>query len=294
MNSAAILTQSGATVSADGLKDTLRVPVRSGQMMVDVWRARTATDAAPILLVHGWGGTGTYWKNTAALLSATATVIVPDLPGTGRSQPVRHAQNMYDQVNALRELLDYLRLDRVQVVGHSMGSAMALLLNESQPERIERLVLTSLSFFVTEKQQQIYRVFMSAFALTMIFRPSWLENVPAMWRMMAARYFHQIPDDEAILKQGWSDYLRLDYGTAIACAKNAADSTIPKAGAKVRVPTLLIACRQDQVMPVENVEYTAQTIPNCEVAWIDQCGHMPMIEQADIYHAHLRRFLTLE
>jgi pimeloyl-ACP methyl ester carboxylesterase len=294
MSSAAVLVQSGAPALADGLKDTLRAPTPAGQMVVDVWRARAASGAAPILLVHGWGGTGSYWKDTAALLSATTTVIVPDLPGTGRSQPVKRAQNMYDQVRALRDLLDYLKLDRVQVVGHSMGSAMALLLAEAQPERIERLILTSLSFFVTESQQQIYRVFMGAFALTMLFRPSWLENVPAMWRMMAARYFHRIPDDEAVLRQGWSDYLRLDYGTAIACAKNAADSSIPKAGANVRAPTLLIACRQDQVMPVENVEYTARTIPNCEVVWIDQCGHMPMIEQPDIYHAHLRRFLVLE
>lgn len=76
-------------------------------------------------------------------------MIVPDLPGTGRSLPVRQTRNMRDQVDTLVELLDTLGLDRVQVVGHSMGGAMALLLADRQPQRVTRLVLTSTCFFST-------------------------------------------------------------------------------------------------------------------------------------------------
>lgn len=264
----------------------------AGPLVVDVWEAQTPAAVPPILLIHGWGGTGSYWRETAAVLSATATVIVPDLPGTGRSQPVRAAQNMYDQVRALAELLEAQGISEVQVVGHSMGGAMALLLADAHPDWVERLVLTSLSFFLNEGQASFYRVMMHAMGLGMLFRPPWLGSLPGMAQMMGARYFHRLPN-ETILQQGLRDYLALHGGTAAACAANAADPTIPQAGARVRVPTLLIACRQDQVMPPQNVDHTARTIPGCQVRWIDECGHLPMVEQPDVYLAMLREFLRL-
>ncbi|NJL96050.1 MAG: alpha/beta fold hydrolase [Anaerolineae bacterium] len=213
-------------------------------LVVDVWQARQPAPVPPILLIHGWGGTGSYWAGVAAALSETATVIVPDLPGTGRSQPVRCPQNLFDQVDSLVSLLDQLALAEVQVVGHSMGSAMALLMADSQPARVERLLLTSLSFFVTPLQEQVYWAVMGAFNVMMRFRPGWLANVPGMPEMMGRRYFHRLPDDRTVLKQGWVDYLHLDGGTAAACAHDAPTQAIPAAGARVQVPTLLVACRQ--------------------------------------------------
>lgn len=273
---------------------TLRFERDHGPLVVDVWEPRhPSPDAPPVLLVHGWGGTGTYWTSTAAALSATVRVIVPDLPGTGRSQPVRAAQDMFDQVATLGALLDELGLERVQVVGHSMGGAMALLLTDAQPDRVTRLVLTSLSFFVSEREQQIFRTVMSAFRLTMSFRPAWLAEVPGLPGLIAQRYFYRVPDDPALLRQGLQDYLELDAGTAAACAGDAPDSAIPAAGARIRVPTLLVVCRQDQVMPPQNVDYTARMIPGCEVVWIDRCGHMPMVEKPARYLEIVQEFLTL-
>jgi pimeloyl-ACP methyl ester carboxylesterase len=95
------------------------------------------------------------------------------------------------------------------------------------------------------------------------------------------------------LRQGLTEYLTLDYDTAVACANDASDPAIPAAGARVQVPTLLIACRQDEVMPVENVDYTMRVIPNSSVRWIEQCGHLPMVEKPAEYLALLREFLVL-
>lgn len=287
---------------------TLTFTRAHGPLVVDIWEPRSlatavyptqaasvlsAKDVPTILLIHGWGNAGGYWRNTAQQLAATARVIVPDLPGNGRSLPVDPPQTMFDQVATLVDLLDMLALEQVQVIGHSMGGAMALLLADARPAQVERLVLTSTCFFLNEQQQQLYRLIMQITYLAMRFRPTWLADLPLAARLMATRYFYRVPTDEELLRQGFLDYLTLDLPTAIACADNACDPAIPAAGARIQVPTLLIACRQDQVMPVNNINYTLQVIPNSQVQWLDQCGHLPMVEKPAAYLAMLREFLHL-
>jgi pimeloyl-ACP methyl ester carboxylesterase len=263
-------------------------------LVVDEWTpAAPAADVPPILLIHGWGGTGSYWEGTAEALAQTARVIVPDLPGTGRSQPVRSARSMFDQVDALVQVLDEFELKRVQVVGHSMGGAMALLLADMRPDAIERVVLTSLTFFRTLAQERVYRSVMKVFRLSMRFRPAWLADVPGVAQMMARHYFYRVPADRALLRQGLLDYLQLDAATATRCADDATTPAIPAAGLRVRVPVLLVACEEDQMMPPENVDYTATIIPDCTVVRMAECGHLPMVEKPDEYLAILRDFLRL-
>ncbi len=274
--------------------ETVTLSHPCGPVAVDIWQARQETGTPPVLLIHGWGGSGGYWKATAEGLAATAQVIVPDLPGTGRSQPVTSPQNMYDQVATLDALLQELQINQVQIVGHSMGGAMSLLLADLCPQRVHRLILTSMCFFLNEQQEQIYRAIMKVTYWTMRFRHPWLSAVPGMTSMMAMRYFHRIPDDEALLKEGLSDYIALDLQTAVACADNAMDETIPAAGRRIQAPTLLIACRQDQVMPVENVDFTVASIPGCQLRWIEECGHLPMVEKPAEYLGILESFLDLE
>lgn len=264
-----------------------------GPFVVDVWDARQPHGKTPILLVHGWGNSGSYWRSTASELSQTVQVIVPDLPGTGRSQPVHSPQNMYDQVGSLEWLLDRLELDKVQLVGHSMGGAMSLLLTERQPNRIERLNLTSLGFFMTRGQEQIYNVAMSAFRVALGFRPNWLLEVPYLPQLMAMRYFYRLPGNEAVLREGLEEYLRLDLGTALACAENATDPAITESGPAVNVPVMLIVCRQDLNVPLPNAEFTANLIPNCDLRWMEKCGHLPMVEKPAEYMALLTEFLDV-
>ncbi len=283
----------GATSKNIKADKTLRINQKQGPLLVDVWQPRTAKDVTPILLIHGWGGSGSYWQGTAHALAYTAQVIVPDLPGTGRSQPVQPAQNMFDQVASLKNTLDVLEIDRVQIVGHSMGAAMALLLADLIPERVERMVLTSMCFFVSEKQKEIYTNIMKFIQLSMRFRPEWMGYLPGLPQMMATRYFYRIPNDPMALRQGLFDYLQLDFDTAVACANDATNPEIKEAGLRVQAPTLIIACRQDQVMPLENVAYTVERIPNCEVHWMEECGHLPMVEKPGEYMAILRDFLEL-
>lgn len=282
-----------SSTTGEPTRHTLRFQRAYAPLVVDMWEPAEINHDYPILLVHGWGGTGSYWESTARALAKSAQVIVPDLPGTGRSQPIKSTRDMYQQVDTLAYLLDELELERLQIIGHSMGGAMSVLLSADYPERVERLILTSLTFFMTQQQKDIYETVMSGFRLAMRFRPGWLVDVPGVPQMMATQYFHRVPDDQNILRQGLRDYLNLHRGTALACANNATDSTITEAGANVQAPTLLIAARQDKMMPLENVDFTINTIPQCNVRWIERCGHFPMIEKPNDYLAIVREFLDL-
>jgi len=264
-----------------------------GPLVVDDWEASAPSGDPPVLLIHGWGGTGSYWRDTALKLSETVRVIVPDLPGTGRSQPVKSARDMFDQVKTLIDILDTLEIDRVQLVGHSMGGAMAVLLADRCPDRVERIALASLTFFKTEHQKQVYRNVMTGFKLFLRLRAKWMASIPGGTQMMARQYFYRVPKDNPMLKRGLQDFLELDTDTAMACANDATSEAIPEAGSRLHVPVLLIACRNDQMMPMENVDFTQDIIAECRVHWMEECGHLPMVEKPKEFLATLRGFLRL-
>lgn len=274
-------------------KQTFTFERHYGPLVVDRWEPAHISNVAPVLLIHGWGNSGGYWNRIAQDLAATAQVLVPDLPGTGRSQPLRQPQDLFDQVATLATILDEFKLERVQVVGHSMGAAMGLLLADAMPERIARLVLTSTCFFMSERQKQIYRAIMRFTYMVMLFRPNWLAEIPVLPQLIATRFFYRVPDDPQLLRDGLLNYLELDWATAVACADNATDPAIPAAGERLQAPALLVACREDHVMPVENVDFTAEMIPDCTVRWIEECGHLPMVEKPVEYLEILHSFLEL-
>ncbi|MGX1881578.1 alpha/beta fold hydrolase [Streptomyces sp. NPDC055287] len=96
--------------------------------------------APPVVLLHGRSGNSADWTHIAERLAATRRVYAPDLRGHGMSDwPGSYT---YPQMcDDARAFLDALGLDRADIVGHSMGGAVALLVAQRYPERVGRLVL---------------------------------------------------------------------------------------------------------------------------------------------------------
>jgi pimeloyl-ACP methyl ester carboxylesterase len=94
----------------------------------------------PLVLLHGRGGESGNWDGVAEQLAADRRVYVLDLRGHGRSSwPGTYAfELMRDDVRAF---LIALGVGRTDVIGHSMGGAVALLLAQESPELVRRLVL---------------------------------------------------------------------------------------------------------------------------------------------------------
>ncbi|KUO03367.1 alpha/beta fold hydrolase [Streptomyces caeruleatus] len=109
-----------------------------------IFVAETGQDA-PVLLLHGGGpgasGVANYTRNIAEL-AKEYRVIVPDLPGYGRSTKGLDLSDPFGSLAAgIRGLLDRLGLEKVHFVGNSYGGACALRLALDTPDRVERMVL---------------------------------------------------------------------------------------------------------------------------------------------------------
>jgi 3-oxoadipate enol-lactonase len=95
----------------------------------------------PLILIHGLGSSGADWALQAPCLETRCRLIVPDLPGSGHSEPLREGYSVEGMASALWALCDHLGIDRVHVVGFSLGGAVGLEMALQRPERVSKLGL---------------------------------------------------------------------------------------------------------------------------------------------------------
>ena len=125
------------------LRDCIHRPIESRWFEVFGLgvHARVGGDGAPVVLVHGYGVSGTYMLPLAQSLAPFFSVFVPDLPGYGRSQSPGAPLGMADLAAALAGCLDAAGLQRPAFVANSMGCQIVTELAVHLPGRVGPLVL---------------------------------------------------------------------------------------------------------------------------------------------------------
>lgn len=110
---------------------------------VFVRRSPDRDGVLPIVHMHGFGISGAYLLPTAQRLAARGGNLVPDLPGYGRSADPPALLSIPQLAATVHRLLDALGLERVVLLGNSMGCPVAIEAAHEQPDRVHRVVLVS-------------------------------------------------------------------------------------------------------------------------------------------------------
>lgn len=269
---------------------------------------RRMGNGPPIVLIHGWGGTSLYWEDVMEKLEQTHTCYALDLPGYGETPPIpppASADRLADIVIGFANALDIKQFD---LNGHSFGGAITTYIAARHPERVRRLIHTSFGTVTSDVEQmwlsQIYYpmdVTMTMWKPWLLISKPWFDQ----WQQMiadtgcstkfsheAARpFFHRLPENDERVCKAYADFMRMDYRSSLESVISMGNPTLRAAMKHITVPTMLISGRQDRVALPSNIESAASIIPNCHIAWIDQCGHVPMIEQSHEYSRIISSFL---
>ncbi len=246
----------------------------------------------PLILVHGWAGSSRNWHKTLACLADVQQVYALDLPGYGASPPLQDRATGKRLAEVVLEFADALGLEQFDLNGHSFSAGVCAYLAARCPHRVRRLVLTSTSTYRNGVERRMMGPMHSVLSLWTALRRPWMGHTPLVYRTVSRRFFHRLPGDNEMLCALFDDFLRMDRRTASQSADSAADPDFHTVLRSIRVPTLVVSGRNDTIMPTVGTPLIASLIPGARLAWIEQCGHMPMLEQPEQYHQIVREFLN--
>jgi pimeloyl-ACP methyl ester carboxylesterase len=114
-------------------------------------------EGTAIVLLHGFLENKKMWKEYVDLFSENYRVITIDLLGHGESDCLGYVHSMEDNANVVHEVLDHLKIEKVTVLGHSMGGYVGLAFAELFPKNINKLVLLNSSSKADSHDKKINR-----------------------------------------------------------------------------------------------------------------------------------------
>ena len=102
---------------------------------------RVGGSGPAVVLIHGFGDTGDMWTPLAVELAKNHRVVVPDLRGMGLSAKPESGYEKMNQAKDVADVLDSLKIARVDIVGHDIGNMVAFAFAERYPDRTTKLVM---------------------------------------------------------------------------------------------------------------------------------------------------------
>jgi pyruvate dehydrogenase E2 component (dihydrolipoamide acetyltransferase) len=236
----------------------------------------------PIVLVHGFGADLNAWMFNQPALAHGQRVVALDLPGHGGSVKEVGAADAESFAAALADALAALGVERLHLVGHSMGGAIALVLAGKMPERVASLTLLAPAGLGPD----INGAFIDGF-------------VKVTRRREAQDLLAVLVHDPSLISRAMVEetlrYKRLDGVPAALDAiarawfpdgKQAVD--LRPALAALALPVQIVWGRDDHIIPVAHAEAQAGTVP---VHILDAVGHIPQMEKAGEVNRLIARFI---
>jgi len=249
------------------------------------------------LLIHGLGGFAASWRGTIAALESQSRVISFDLPGFGESAKPRRPYTLDLFVRAVLGLLGRLEVERVRLVGHSLGGAIAVAFACAHPERVERLALLGATVPGFPLRPSVVYRLLSLRGIGEL--ASRLVSRRICEEALARCFVLRDPAEIAFLvghqyaaratPDGRAAYLATLRGVRPDFTDRAQEYRAALAGWDR--PTLLVHGRQDPVVPARHAQAAARGIRGATARYLEPCGHFPQIEQADVVHGLLGEFL---
>jgi pimeloyl-ACP methyl ester carboxylesterase len=260
--------------------------------------SETKSNKPVMVFIHGWGGSGRYWRSTAKALTNDFDCLLYDLRGFGRSvllqDSVHLGYEMKDYAEDLAILLDALNLKQVYLNAHSMGASIATVFLNLYPERVQQAILTCNGVF--EYDAKAFAAFHKFGGYVVKFRYNWFLKVPTADRMFMARFLHR-PIAKSDRVAFLEDFLLADYqaavGTIYTSVSKHAVETMPKEFAKLTVPTLMVSGEKDIIIPALMGRQAAALNDKIEYIELPRTAHFPMLEDATAYLKAAREFLQV-
>ena len=241
---------------------------------------------APIIMLHGLLGSLDNWNGQAKKLSKTEVVIAVDLRNHGGSAHVK-GMSYHEMADDLIELLDALNIGSCRLMGHSMGGKVAMTLALNSPSRVDRLCIVDIAPKAYKlRHQKILHGMMSLPLTEMQTRKdadAWLAD----WISTPAERGFLLKN----LKRNESGFYWQCNLAEIVTNYLKISGFSNSNNRQFKKPTLFIRGGLSDYIQPEDIERIQDTFPEASVETLDDCGHLPHVENVNGFYQLLRDFM---
>jgi 4,5:9,10-diseco-3-hydroxy-5,9,17-trioxoandrosta-1(10),2-diene-4-oate hydrolase len=282
-------------------KESVQHSAKAGDITLNYYEAGEASDVGgglPLVMLHGGGPGASAWSNFGRALPHFATTfrtLLVDQPGFGGSDKPPVVGNYYrHSADYVVKLLDELGIERIHLLGNSLGGGTAMRLALTYPDRVGRLILMgpgglSLNLFHADPTEGVQRLMdfgadptperLRAFISTMVVNQKLVTD-----ELVAERF-------AAATAPGAQDAMR-SMGMSFWNPETAEDGMLWREAHQLRKHTLLTWGREDRVNPLDGAMVALKLIPKAQLHVFPNCGHWAQIEAAEEFAEISTAFLA--
>lgn len=249
-------------------------------------------DKPVLLFVHGIMGTWRNWIFNLLPFADRFRVIALDLPGFGLSELPAGEFSVEHYADVIKEFCSTQRIQKVTLIGNSMGGQVATIVAKKTPEILEKLILVDPAGFATstERMRKIApfaKYFNWIFALGVL-----LRNVIAGNRYLAATFTKIVLWRPMNVSSELILVLLAGIGKPgfVPALNSIANTPIDKFPGDVTTDTVIIWGRNDSLIPKRDAFLFAKMIPHAKLELMDDVGHIPMFETPEAFNALIEQY----
>lgn len=231
-----------------------------------------------IVLLHGWGGNHDSFYPIFQELKNDYEVVSLDFPGFGESELANSVWGINEYTEHLRSFLENMKIEKVNLVGHSFGGTIAASFSILYPELVENLVLVSAKLL--KPKRELKKV---------------LYQIGAKTGKLATTFLNK--ETQNILRKKLYDYIgEYDYFEAEGILQKnfvqVINTDLKEDLKKIKSRTLIVWGEKDDVTPISDARIIKQEIRNSELIIFPNSAHFSYLDEVEKFCALIRKQIT--
>jgi len=234
----------------------------------------------PIIFSHAFMDDCSVWKSQTDFFAQKYTVILYDQRGHGKSDKPKGSYAIQTMANDLYLLIQKLNLNKVTLVGNSLGGMAAIMVTLDHPDKVSKLVLVCSSARVSILNRLL------AHSIPII---RYIVPYSAFARITQKAKVYQ--PSEQVIKQALDRSRHMTKYAACELFKEFGNYDVRGRISQIEMPTLIVAGEKDWQVPMKLNQFTNVEIKGSKLRIIPNCAHVPSIEKPGEFNQILAEFL---
>lgn len=236
-----------------------------------------------IVLIHGLGASSEMWEfQFEPLTKAGYRVIAPDMPGFGKSPESNETLTIESMADEVANLMRDLKIAKANIIGLSMGGAIAQKFALKHPEKLERLILSNTAARFANKIFGIKYLALRYLMLKIIPRRSGAKSI--------AKFVFPKKDQQYFRDEFIKQILQASDKAYFQATKAIIDHDLRKEITNIKAPTLLVSGKEDRLTMPFQLRKINGLIPHSKLVMLAG-GHVTPVDSADDFNREILAFL---